>query len=170
MPWRGKKRGRDSTHWAVERGSRDDNDDAADRDRRHADAREQVATTRVLLANLANVEAVSSERFNQFVLFVREMRQQRVGENVRRPAELGEVARVGDEIDQRAVEALQDVMDDGVLFAQSVDDRFELRLAGPQMGEHFDVLETMMQRDHSVVGGAVDADGPIVLSNRELIE
>jgi hypothetical protein len=123
-----------------------------------------------LLANLANVEAVTRERLDQFVLFVREMREQCVSEDVGRPAELGEVARVGDEFDQRTIETLQDIVDNGVFFGKSVDDRFELLFARSQMGEHVGVLETMMHRDHSVIGGAVSADGPIVLSNCELIE
>lgn len=119
---------------------------------------------------MANVEAITGERFDQFVLVVREMRKQWVGEDVGRPTELGEVARVGDKIDQRTIESLEDIVDDGVFFGQSVDDGFEMCLTGPQVGEHVSVLETVMQRDHSVVRGAVRANGPVVLANRELIE
>jgi len=63
---------------------------------------------------LTVVKAVARQRLDELVLLVGEMREQRVRKDVHRPSESREVIRIGHEIDQLAVEILQDVMDDGV--------------------------------------------------------
>ena len=68
------------------------------------------------------------------------------------------------------MEAFEDIMDHVVFFGESIDDGLELFLARSKMRKDVAVLETVVQRDHSVVGGAVRSDRPVVLTDGELVE
>jgi hypothetical protein len=77
---------------------------------------------------------------------------------------------IGHEFDQGTLEVLEHVMDDGVLFGEPIDHRLEICFAGAQMREDVGVLKTVMQSDHAAVRSTVGTYGPIVLSDRELVE
>ena len=68
---------------------------------------------------------VPSERLDELVLLVGQMRQQRVGEQVDDHPQLVASAGVVDEANERAVELLEHLVDDPVLGLQAVDDRTE---------------------------------------------
>jgi len=47
------------------------------------------------------------------------VREQRISQNVRRPTQISEITRVGDEFDERAVKAVENVVNDVMLFGES---------------------------------------------------
>ena len=63
-----------------------------------------------------SVEAQSSKWFDELALLVGEVRQQRVTEQIDRCPQLGHPVRLGHERDQRAVDALEHIVNDQVLL------------------------------------------------------
>src|SRR6266536_565640 len=132
--------------------------------------RQSPSPRRLGTSDLAAVEAVPCERLHQLGLLVGEMGEQGVGEDVHRPLEPGEVRGVAQMIDQCLVDVVQHLMDDLVLVGQPVDHRAEARFACAQMREDRLVFEHVVPPHEPAVGGAVRAEGPIVLPDCHLTD
>src|SRR6266550_1328479 len=121
-------------------------------------------------SELAVVEAVPRKRLDQLGLLVGEMGEQRVGEDVHRLLEAGEIGGVAQMIHQRLVDVVQHLMDDLVLVGQPVDHRLQARLPGPQMREDRLVLEHVVPGHEPAVIGAVRAEGPVAAPHGHLVD
>ena len=73
-------------------------------------------------------------------------------------------------VDQSLVDIVQHVMDDLVLVGQPVDHRAEARFACAQMWEDRLVFQYVVPRHEPAVGGAVRAEGPVVVPDGHLAD
>src|SRR5215813_8664077 len=121
-------------------------------------------------SELAAEEAVPCEWLHKLRLLVGEVGEQRVGEDVHRLLEPGEVSGVAQVIHQCLVDVAKHLVDDLVLVGQPVDHRAQARLARAQVREDRLVLEHVVPGHEPAVGGAVRAEGPIVLPDGHLAD
>src|SRR5256884_1559856 len=119
---------------------------------------------------LAVVEAVPRKRLDQLGLLVGEVGEQRVGEDVHRLLEAGEISGLAQMIHQRLVDVVQHLMDDLVLVGQPVDHRLQAHLPCPQVREDRLVLEHVVPGHEPAVIGAVRAERPVILPHGHLVD
>src|SRR5215813_11666620 len=121
-------------------------------------------------SELAVVEAVPRERLDQLGLLVGEVGEQRVGEDVHRLLEPGEISGVAQVIHERLVDVAEHLVDDLVFVGKPVDHRAQACLARAQVREDRLVFEHVVPSHEPAVRGAVRAEGPIVLPDGHLVD
>ena len=91
--------------------------------------------------------AEPGERFDQFALLVRQMREQGVGQFVGGAAVAGRRTRIGDEGDQGPVQRVEHLVDDDMFRGEPIDDRSKPRIRAAQPRKQRLVLDRVMGGD-----------------------